>query len=74
MSTSLDLVQTLSQWLAGHCELVEVREALEDPGEVGPESRGLIDELRGELDRPDVSRSELQPLVRETIEAIALGE
>jgi hypothetical protein len=39
MSTSPDLVQTLSRWLAGH-----------------------------------VSRPQLQPLVRETIEAIALGE
>jgi hypothetical protein len=74
MSTSPDLVQTLSRWLAGHDDLGHVREALDQPGELGPESQELIDELRGELAGPDVSRPKLQPLVRETIEAIALGE
>ena len=61
MSTSPDLVQTLSRWLAGHVDVPYVREA-------------LAQELRGELARPEVSRPQLQPLVRETIEAIALGE
>jgi hypothetical protein len=74
MSTSPDLVQTLAHWLAGHVDLNEVRKAVAEPGDLGPESRQLIDELREELARPDVSRPELQPLVRETIEAIALGE
>jgi hypothetical protein len=74
MSTSPDLVQTLSRWLAGHVDLRSVRRALEEPGELGPESQQLIDELRGELQRPDVSPPQLQPLVRETIEAIALGQ
>jgi hypothetical protein len=74
MSTSPDLVQTLSRWLAGHVDLGQVREALAEPVEAGPESQELIEELRGELARPDVSRPELQPLVRETIEAIALGQ
>ena len=74
MSTSPDLVQTLSRWLAGHVDVGHVREALAHPGNVGPESQELIEELRGELDRPDVSRPKLQPLVRETIEAIALGQ
>ena len=74
MSTSPDLVQTLSHWLAGHVDLRHVRNALDAPGEVGPESQELIDELRGELARPDISRPKLQPLVRETIEAIALGQ
>ena len=74
MSTSPDLVQTLSHWLAGHADLPQVREALAHPGDLGPESQELIEELRGELNRPDVSRPELQPLVRETIEAIALGQ
>jgi hypothetical protein len=62
MSTSPDLVQTLSRWLAGHVDVGQVQEALAHPG------------VRGELARPDVSRPELQPLVRETIEAIALRE
>ncbi len=74
MSTSPDLIQTLSRWLAGHVDLGQVREALAEPGDVGPESQDLIEELRGELTRPDVSRPQLQPLVRETIEAIALGQ
>ena len=74
MSTRRDLVQTLSQWLAGHAELSEVREALATPVDLGPESQGLVDELRDELARPNVGRPQLQPLVRETIEAIALGD
>ena len=71
---SPDLVPVLSQWLAGHVETHELRDHLADAGRLGPESQELVDELRGELDRPDVSRPQLQPLVRETIEAIALGE
>jgi len=71
---SPDLVQTLSHWLAGHVGLGDVREALDEPGDVGPESQELIQELREELSRPNISRPKLQPLVRETIEAIALGE
>jgi hypothetical protein len=74
MSTSPDLIQTLSHYLAGHTDVHTVRHALNDPGDVGPESRELIDELRSELARPEISRPKLQPLVRETIEAIALGE
>ena len=74
MSTSPDLVQTLSRWLAGHVDVGQVREALAQPGDVGPESQELIEELRSELARSDVSRPQLQPLVRETIEAIALGQ
>jgi len=74
MSTNPDLVQTLSHWLAGHVGLGDVREALAEPGDIGPESQELIAELRDELAHPGVSRPKLQPLVRETIEAIALGE
>jgi hypothetical protein len=74
MSTSPDLVQTLSRWLAGHVDVAQVRDALAQSGELGPESQELVEELRGELARPDVSRPQLQPLVRETIEAIALGQ
>jgi hypothetical protein len=74
MSTSPDLVQTLSRWLAGHIDVAQVQEALAHSGELGPESHQLVEELRDELARPDVSRPQLQPLVRETIEAIALGQ
>jgi hypothetical protein len=73
MSTSPDdVVQTLSWWLAGRAERAEVSEALADADGLGPESRELVEELRRELSSPDSSRAKLQPLVRETIEAIAL--
>jgi hypothetical protein len=75
MSTTPDLVvQTLSRWLAGHVDLAQVRDVLADPADLGPESAELVGELREELARPDVSRPQLQPLVRETIEAIALRQ
>jgi hypothetical protein len=73
MSTSPDdVVRTLSWWLAGRAELAQVEEALADPRELGRESSELVEELRRELSRPDCTRAKLQPLVRETIEAIAL--
>lgn len=75
MSTSPDeVVQTLSWWLAGQAGLEDVEQALADPAELGPESTKLVRELRMELARPDLAEPELQPLVRETIEAIALGD
>jgi hypothetical protein len=73
MSTSPDdVVRTLSWWLAGRAELAQVEEALADSRELGPESSELVEELRRELSRPDCTPAKLQPLVRETIEAIAL--
>jgi hypothetical protein len=73
MSTSPDeVVQALSWWLAGRAEVAQVSEALADADGLGPESRELVEELRRELSSPDSSRAKLQPLVRETIEAIAL--
>lgn len=74
MSTSPDLVNTLSRYLAGHADVGQVQKALDEPQQLGPESRVLVAELRGELQRPEVTLSKLQPLVRETIEAIALDE
>jgi len=75
MSTSPDLVvSTLSRWLAGHVDLAHVEEVLAQPVELGPESAELVAELREEISAPDTSRPKLQPLVRETIEAIALGQ
>jgi hypothetical protein len=73
MSTSPDdVVQILSSWLAGHVDDAQVEHVLADPRELGPESRRLVEELRRELSSSD-KRAKLQPLVRETIEAIALG-
>lgn len=75
MSTSPDrLVQTLSWWIVGRVDVAEVERALAEPRELGPESAKLVDELRRELARGDVSAPKLQPLVRETIEAIAHGD
>ena len=75
MSTSPDhVVNTLSWFLAGRADLGQVGEALDDPGDLGPESAELVQELRDELASPDASRPKLQPLVRETIEAIAHGD
>ncbi len=75
MSTSPDhVVNTLSWFLAGRADLREVEDALTDPVDLGPESAELVEELRGELSSPDASRPTLQPLVRETIEAIAHGD
>lgn len=75
MSTSPDqVVQTLSWYLAGRAELEQVEQVLADPDELGPESTQLVQELREELRADDVSPPKLQPLVRETIEAIAHGD
>lgn len=75
MSTSPDqVVQTLSWYLAGRAELEQVEQVLADPDELGPESTQLVQELREELRADDVSPPKLQPLMRETIEAIAHGD
>jgi hypothetical protein len=66
-------MNTLSWYLAGRAELEQVEHVLADPGELGPESAELVRELRQELSKPDVTPPKLQPLVRETIEAIAHG-
>jgi hypothetical protein len=75
MSTSPDdVVQTLSWFLAGNAELEDVQQVLADPEELGPVAAGLVNELRQELAADDVAAAQLQPLIRETIEAIALGQ
>jgi hypothetical protein len=74
MSTSPDeVVNTLSWYLAGRAELEQVEQVLADPDDLGPESAQLVQELRQELAKPDVAPPQLQPLMRETIEAIAHG-
>ena len=67
-------MQTLSWFLAGRAEPEDVKQALVDSPELGPESTALVQELREELSGPDSSREHLQPLVRETIEALAHGD
>jgi hypothetical protein len=75
MSTSPDdVVQILSWWLAGRADLAEVERALTDANDLGPVSKELVDELRQKLVSPRLAPTTLQPLVRETIEAIAHGD
>jgi hypothetical protein len=75
MSTSPDqVVQTFSWFLAGRAAVDQVEQVLAQPANLGPESSELVSELREELNAPDASRPKLQPLVRETIEAIAHGD
>jgi hypothetical protein len=75
MSTSPDeVVQILSWWLAGRADLAEVERTLADANELGPVSKELVEELRQKLVSPRLAPTTLQPLVRETIEAIAHGD
>jgi hypothetical protein len=76
MSTSPEsaAVNLLSRWLAGHVGNDELRRSLANLGTLGPESRELVDELTGALDRAAGEKSgDVERLVRETLEALALG-
>jgi hypothetical protein len=74
MSPEATAVNLLSRWLAGHVGDEDVRRQLGELGEVGPESRELVDELVTELDRAAGAKSgDVERLVRETLEALALG-
>ena len=74
-TTSDQLVNLLSQWLARHVSDAEVRDFLESRPLDGipPEERELVEELRAELATGGGSRGDLEMLVRETMEALALG-
>ena len=64
MSTSPDLVHTMSQWLAGHISDDELLEVVEDEGP--PETAELRQALQNGAPRP-----ELDQLVRETLQDVA---
>ena len=75
MSTSPDaLVTTLSRWLARHVDDAELRAevAAADPATFSPGQAEALAELREELDRAN-GRGDLEMVVRETLEALALG-
>jgi hypothetical protein len=76
MSTSPEdqLVNLLSHWLARHVGDDELRRELAttDTSTLGEGERAAVDELRAELDG-DVARGDLERVVRETLEALALG-
>ena len=76
MSTNPEdrLVTLLSRWLARHVDDEELMRALDeaDVGGLEPGQATAIEELRAEL-RSTNGPAELEMVVRETLEALALG-
>jgi hypothetical protein len=76
MSTSPEdqLVNLLSHWLARHVGDAELRAELSaaDLNGLSDDTRGAVEELRAELEG-GVSGGDLERVVRETLEALALG-
>jgi hypothetical protein len=76
MSTSPEdqLVNLLSHWLAGHVGDDELRRGLAaaDTSALGAGEREAVEELRAELET-EGGGGDLERIVRETIEALALG-
>jgi hypothetical protein len=76
MSTNPEdrLVTTLSQWLARHVDDDELRREVEavDASELGAEQAEAVEELREQLANAD-GRGDLEMVVRETLQALALG-
>ncbi len=76
MSTSPEnhLVNVLSHWLARHVDDDELRRELEsvDTSALSPEQSEAVCELRDELAGSN-GRGGLEMVVRETLEAVALG-
>jgi hypothetical protein len=69
-----DLVNLLSQWLARHVGDEELREGMNavDPADLSPGQRTAVQELREQLERGNES-GDLEMVVRETLESLALG-
>jgi hypothetical protein len=76
MSTSPEsrLVNVLSHWLARHVDNAELLRELEavDTSSLTSTQRQAVQELRDELVSTN-GRGELEMIVRETLEAVALG-
>jgi hypothetical protein len=76
MSTSPEnhLVNVLSQWLARHVDNKELLRELEaiDTSALRPTQAEAVQELREELVSTN-GRGDLEMVVRETLEAVALG-
>ena len=71
-----EVVSALSHWLAFHLGNRELRERLVEIGtdDLASEPAEMLDELLRELeDAPEGERGELEMLVRETLECVALG-
>jgi hypothetical protein len=69
-----ELITLLSGWLARHVGDDELRPRIEAIGSVAlsPDQAEAVDELLQELDR-GTSRGDLEMVVRETVEALAMG-
>jgi hypothetical protein len=76
MSTNPEdrLVNVLSQWLARHVDDEELRAEVNavDPARLSDQQRRALEELRDQLERGD-GRGDLEMVVRETLESLALG-
>jgi hypothetical protein len=76
MSTSPEdrLVNVLSQWLARHVDDDELRREVEavDASGLDAEKSAAVEELRQELAKTD-GGGDLEMVVRETLQALALG-
>jgi hypothetical protein len=77
MSTSRSedrIVNLLSHWLARHVTTDELREGVEEIGrdDLDPAQAEAVEELRAELRDPEHAAN-LEMVVRETLEAVALG-
>jgi hypothetical protein len=71
-----DVVSALSHWLAFHLGNDQLRARLRsiDTSGLDPAQTEAVDELLAELENtPEGERGELEMLVRETLEAVALG-
>ena len=82
MSTSPDtvraddrIVSLLSHWLARHASTEELRRELERIGtsELAPVRAQAVEEVLAELRDPDGHSGDLEMIVREALEAVALG-
>ena len=64
----------LSHWLARHVDDAELRRGVEDAAtaELSPPQAEAIEELRAELSDPEGHPGELEMIVRETLEALAM--
>ena len=69
------LVHELSRWLAGHASVADLREVVERAplAELAAGEREAVEELREELLSPR-SGAQVEVTLRETLEALALGE
>jgi hypothetical protein len=76
MSTSPEnhLVNVLSHWLARHVDNAELLRELDavDTSELSPAQAEAVQELREEVVSTN-GRGDLEMVVRETLEAVALG-